>query len=91
MKAAPWSHSGLKQAETCLRQFHEVRVLKHYPYEADTPEAKWGRYVHKAFEDRQATRVELPQDLSQHEPFMKRMESWEGFFFTERQAALNKQ
>ena len=91
MKAARWSFTGLKQAETCLRQFHEVRVLKNYPYEATSDEAVWGRYVHKAFEDRQAVRKELPQDLSQHEPFMQRLEGWEGFFFTEQKVALDKQ
>ena len=91
MKAARWSFTGLKQAETCLRQFHEVRVLKNYPYEATSDEAVWGRYVHKAFEDRQAVHKELPQDLSQHEPFMQRLEGWEGFFFTEQKVALDKQ
>ncbi len=91
MKAARWSFTGLKQAETCLRQFHQVRVLKNYPYEATSDEAVWGRYVHKAFEDRQATRTELPQDLSQHEQFMQRLEGWDGFFFTEQKIALDRQ
>lgn len=90
MKAGRWSFTGLEQAENCPRQFHEVRVLKKYPYEADSAEAVWGRYVHKAFEDRQATRMELPLDLAQHEPFMKRLEGWDGFFFTEQKVALDR-
>jgi hypothetical protein len=91
MKAKRWSFSGLERAETCLHQFNEVRNLKKYPDEADSEEAVWGRYVHKAFEDRQATRTELPLNLAQHEPFMQRMESWDGFFFTEQKVALDKQ
>lgn len=90
MKPRAWSFTALEQAKNCLRQFHEVRVLKNYPYEADSAEAKWGRYVHKAFENRQAVRQELPLDLAQHEPFMKRMEAWDGFFFTEQECALDR-
>lgn len=91
MRAKRWSFTALEQAEQCLKQFDEVRNQKNYPYEADSPEAKWGRYVHKAFEDRQGTQVELPLDLAHHEPFMKRMEAWDGFFFTEQKVALSKQ
>lgn len=91
MKAQPWSHTGLKDAENCLRKFYEVRVLKKYPHQADTEEAKYGRYVHQAFEDRQSFRTELPLDLRRHEPFMLRLEGWDGFFFTEQKAALNRQ
>jgi hypothetical protein len=91
MKAKPWSFTGLEQADQCLKQFNEVRNLKRFPFEADSEEAKWGRYVHKAFEDRQGTRIELPQELSHHEKFMQRMEAWDGFFFTEQKVALDKQ
>lgn len=91
MKAKPWSFTGLEQADNCLRQFDEVRNKKRFPYEADSAEAIWGRYVHKAFEDRMGLRTELPLDLAQHEPFMKRMEAWDGFFFTEQKVCLSKQ
>lgn len=91
MKAKRWSFTGLEQFDNCAYQFNEVRNLKKYPYEATSAEAVWGRYVHKAFEDRMGTRVELPLDLAHHEPFMRRMEEWDGsFFFTEQQVALGK-
>jgi hypothetical protein len=89
MKAKRWSFTGLEQAEQCLKQFDEVRNKKRFPYEATSEEAVWGRYVHKAFEDRQGTKTELPLNLSQHEPFMKRIEAWDGFFFTEQKVALD--
>ena len=90
MKAKRWSFTGLEQFDQCAKQFNEVRNLKKYPYEATSKEAVWGRYVHKAFEDRHAARTELPLDLAQHEPFMQRMEAWDGFFFTEQKVALGK-
>ena len=91
MKAKAWSFTGLECAEACLKQFHETRILKRFPYEATSEEARWGRYVHKAFEDRQGTKVELPMDLDQHESIMRRMEEWDGFFFTEQKVALSAQ
>lgn len=92
MKAKAWSFTGLEQFDNCPRQYDEVRNLKKYPYEADTAEAKWGRYVHKAFEDRQAIKLELPEELKHHEPFMRRMEMWgeDLPFYTEQQCALDR-
>jgi hypothetical protein len=91
MRAKAWSFTGLEQYNSCPKQYNEVRNLKKYPYEANTPEAIYGRYAHKAFEDRQATRVELPEDLKHHEAFMQRMEAWPGdCFFTEQQCALDR-
>lgn len=90
MKARRWSFTGLEQSRNCLKQFDEVRNKKRFPYEATSVEAVWGRYAHKAFEDRQGTRVTLPQDLAHHEKFMKRMEAWAGDYFqTEMQVALD--
>jgi len=44
-----WSHSALKQYETCARQYHEVKVLKHYPMK-DTVHTIYGKEVHTAIE-----------------------------------------
>ena len=45
-----WSHSGLKKFEQCARQYHEVTVLKRYPF-TDTKHTIYGKDVHKAIED----------------------------------------
>ena len=44
-----WSHSSLKQYETCPRQYHEVRVLKRYP-RIPTEQTIYGEELHEAAE-----------------------------------------
>ena len=44
-----WSHSALKDFEGCARRYHEVKVLKQYPFQ-DTVHTKYGKEVHKAIE-----------------------------------------
>ena len=44
-----YSYSMLKNFETCPRQYHEVRVLKKYPY-VETEEQRYGNRLHKAAE-----------------------------------------
>lgn len=48
-KPYAYSYSMLKSFETCPRQFHEVRVLKKYPF-TQTDEQKYGERLHKAAE-----------------------------------------
>lgn len=48
-KPFTWSHSSLKNFETCPRQYHATKVLKLYPYE-ESAAAKYGNEVHKAIE-----------------------------------------
>lgn len=43
------SYSSLSAFETCARQFHEVRVLKKYPF-VETDEQRYGNRLHKAAE-----------------------------------------
>ena len=44
-----WSHSALKQYETCPRQYHEIRVLKRYP-RIPTEQTIYGEQLHEAAE-----------------------------------------
>ena len=50
MKKPAWSHSSLKDFEGCQRRYHEVKVLKKYPFQ-ETDATKYGNQVHKAIED----------------------------------------
>ena len=62
-----WSHSGLKDFEGCARRFHEVKVLKRYPFR-DTPQTLYGKDVHKAIEDYGKSGVPLPAAFMQYKP-----------------------
>ena len=44
-----WSHSGLKKYEQCPKQYHEVTVLRKYPFK-DTQATIYGKEVHSAIE-----------------------------------------
>lgn len=44
-----WSHSSLKDYEGCPRRYHEVKVLKNYPF-TDTQATIYGKELHEAAE-----------------------------------------
>ena len=44
-----WSHSGLKDFETCARKYHEVKVLKKYPRQ-ETEQTLYGTQLHEQAE-----------------------------------------
>lgn len=62
-----WSHSGLKDFEGCARRFHEVKVLKRYPFK-DTAQTLYGKDVHKAIEDYGKHGTPLPAAFAQYQP-----------------------
>ena len=49
MSKIKWSHSSLKQFETCQRQYHEIKVLKKWPFEQGE-QALYGEQLHEAAE-----------------------------------------
>jgi len=62
-----WSHSSLKDFEGCARRYHEVKVLKRYPFK-DTAQTLYGKDVHKAIEDYGKAAAELPAAFAQYKP-----------------------
>lgn len=60
MKAIVWSYSGMKNFQGCPRRYHEVNVLKNYPF-IDTPQTIYGKQVHSAIEDFFVDGVVLPE------------------------------
>jgi len=49
MKKPAWSHSSLKDFEGCARRYHEVKVLKKYPFQ-ETDATRYGNQVHESLE-----------------------------------------
>ena len=62
-----FSYSGLKDFEGCARRYHEVKVLKRYPFR-DTPQTLYGKDVHKAIEDYGRHGTPLPAAFAQYRP-----------------------
>jgi len=48
-KSKAHSYSALKNFETCPRQYHEIRVLKNFPY-VESDAQRYGNRMHKAAE-----------------------------------------
>lgn len=86
----PWSYTALSDFRNCPWQFHETRVTKRI-VRTQGDEAKWGEYVHKQFEHRQATGNPLPTELAEHEAFMTKLDRIPGeTLYVESKVALNK-
>lgn len=84
-----WSHSGLKKFEQCARQYHEVTVLKRYPF-TDTKHTIYGKDVHKAIEDYGRDGTPLPPEFAQFQPVVDALLAKPGRKLFEHEMALTK-
>lgn len=62
------SHTFLSDYENCPKKAYHRHVAKDLPY-VETPEMKWGNYVHSAMERRLVAGIPLPDDLAHLEGF----------------------
>jgi hypothetical protein len=70
MTTVKWSHSALKDYEGCARRYHEVKVLKNFPF-TDTVHTIYGKQVHKAAEDFVKENVPIPDEYAFMRPLME--------------------
>jgi len=62
-----WSHSGLKTFEQCAKKYHEVTVLKRFPFK-DTQATIYGKELHKAIEEYGRDGKPLPPEFAFVQP-----------------------
>jgi hypothetical protein len=67
MKQVTWSHSALKDYEGCARRYHEVKVLKKYPFQ-ETDATRYGTDVHAAIEHYIVNGTHIPEKYAQFQP-----------------------
>lgn len=84
-----WSHSGLKQYETCPRQYHEVKVLKKYPRE-ETEQTLYGTKLHEQAELYIRDGRPLDRDFGFLKPILDACIAMPGRKLTELEMALTK-
>ena len=89
MTKVKWSHSGLKDYEGCARRYHEVKVLKNYPF-TDTQATIYGKEVHKAFEDYIKDGTELPEYLLEHKPLLDSLNAKTGRKLAEHEMGIKE-
>lgn len=85
-----WSHSALKDFEGCPRRYHEVKVLKKYPF-PDTEQIRYGKELHKAAEDYIGQDVPLPKQFEFMQPTLDALKSKAGRKFVEHEMGLTEQ
>lgn len=88
MKKPAWSHSSLKDFEGCQRRYHEVKVLKNYPFQ-ETEATIYGNKVHEALELYVRDGKELPPEFSQFKDIADSLLRKPGRKLAEYQMALS--
>lgn len=89
MKPKAWSWTALEGFENCPKQYYETRVLKDkYPF-IETDEMRWGKVVHKQFENHVLYRSPLTADLAMHQQFLDAFLGQPGTAQAEQRIALD--
>ena len=87
MNKVVWSHSALKDYESCARKFHSVRVLKQYKF-TETEATKYGTELHLAAEEYIRDDKELPPQFDFIKPTLDALKDKRGRKLCEHQMAL---
>lgn len=85
----PWSSTALSDFENCPHQYHEVKVLKRFPFQP-TVETEWGNTVHRHFEHYILHGTSLPADLVTHQEFLDDFLAQPGEVAGEERVALDR-
>lgn len=84
---AAFSHSSLKDYEQCARKYHEVKVLKKYPFET-TEQSIYGNNVHAAIEGYIKAGTPVPPEFAQFLPVVDAVLALPGTKYAEYEMAL---
>lgn len=87
MTQRSWSHSSLKDFEGCARRYHEVKVLKKYPFQ-ETDATRYGNAVHEALELYVKEGRPVPPEYAQFVPVVDALVSKPGRKLPEHEMAL---
>ena len=90
MSKIKWSHSSLKQFETCQRQYHEIKVLKKWPHE-QTEQTLYGEQLHLAAELYVGENQPLPPQFAFIKPTLDALLTKKGEKLPEHEMALDEQ
>jgi hypothetical protein len=89
-KTISWSHSALKDFEGCQRRYHEVRVLKKWPF-VQSEEAQYGDRLHKDAECYVRDGKPLQPEFEFMQPMLDRLKAKRGRMLVEYEMALTKE
>lgn len=87
MANVTWSHSSLKDYEGCARRYHEVKVLKKFPFK-DTQATLYGKEYHTAAELYIRDGTPLPEQFAFSKDMLDALIKKPGRKLCEQQMAL---
>jgi RecB family exonuclease len=87
MTNVTWSHSSLKDYEGCARRYHEVKVLKKFPFK-DTQATLYGKEYHTAAELYIRDGTPLPEQFAFSKDMLDALVNKTGRKLCEQQMAL---
>ena len=87
MTKVTWSHSSLKEYEQCARKYHELRVLKNYPF-VETEATRYGTEFHKAAEEYVSDGVVIPEQFAYAKETLNALLAKNGRKLVEQKMAL---
>ena len=85
-----WSHSSLKDFEGCARRYHEVKVLKNYPF-VENEHTIYGKELHKAAEDYVREGTPIPPQFQYVKDVLDELLKKPGRKLPEHEMALTKE
>ena len=85
-----WSHSALKDYEGCARRYHEVKVLKKFPFQ-DTEQTRYGKDLHLAAELYVKEGTPIPEHFAFVKPVLDALIAKPGRKFAELEMALTEE
>jgi len=90
MTKVTWSHSSLKDYEGCARRYHEVKILKKYPFQ-ETEATRYGTQLHLAAEEHIRDDKPLPPQFAFIQPTLDALKKKPGRKLAEQKMALDEQ
>lgn len=89
MAKVTWSHTSLKDFEGCARRYHEVKILKKYPF-VETDATRYGNELHKAAENFVKDDTPLPKQFEFIQPTLDALMKKPGRKLAELKMALRE-
>jgi len=89
MAKVTWSHSSLKDYEGCARRYHEVKILKKYPFQ-ETEATRYGTQLHLAAEEHIRDDKPLPPQFAFIQPTLDALKKKPGRKLAEQKMALDE-
>jgi len=90
MTKVTWSHSSLKDYEGCARRYHEVKILKKYPFQ-ETEATRYGTQLHLAAEEHIRDDKPLPPQFAFIQPTLDALKKKPGRKLAEQKMALDEE